>query len=120
VYSSTATLTNTILVSHSVGISITAGNTATINSILWYGTPLTLSQASSTTVLLQNQAYGDPAFAADGYHLTPASAAISAGVPIELWPDIDHQPRRDPPDVGADEYWAPGALQHIYLPLVSR
>ena len=40
---STVALTNTILVSHSVGISVTGGNTVTVNSILWYGTPITVS-----------------------------------------------------------------------------
>ncbi len=119
-YSSTASLTNTILVSHSVGLSLTTGNTATINGILWYATPITLSQANSTTAIIQNQVEGDPAFDVDGYHLTAASLAIGAGVPTGPWSDIDNEPRRNPPDLGADEYWAPGALQKIYLPLVLR
>ncbi len=120
VYASTTALTNTILVSHSVGMSVTAGNTATINGVLWYTSPITISQANSATVLVQNQVYGDPAFASDGYHLTAVSAAITAGVPAGLWPDIDDEPRRDPPDLGVDEYWAPGALQKVYLPIVFR
>ena len=119
-YSSTAALTNTILVSHSVGLSLTTGNTATLNGILWFATPITLSQANSTTAMIQDQIEGDPAFDADGYHLTAASQAISAGVSAGPWPDIDHEPRRSPPDLGADEYWALGALQKIYLPLVLR
>jgi len=119
-YSSTASLTNTILVSHSVGLSLTTGNTATINGVLWYATPITLSQANSTTAIIHDQVEGDPAFDIDGYHLTAASLAISAGVPTGPSSDIDTEPRRNPPDLGADEYWAPGALQKIYLPLVLR
>ncbi len=33
---------------------------------------------------------------------------------------MDREPRFGLPDLGADEYWAPGALQSIYLPLVVR
>jgi parallel beta-helix repeat protein len=33
---STVALTNTILVSHTVGITVTAGNTAILNGVLWY------------------------------------------------------------------------------------
>ena len=119
-YSSTTALTDTILVSHSVGISLTTGNTATINGILWSATPITLSQANSTTAIVHNQVEGDPAFDVDGFHLTAASPAIGAGVSTGSWPDIDHEPRRSPPDLGADEYWAPGALQKVYLPLILR
>ena len=120
VYASTTALTNTILVSHSIGISVTAGNTATINGVLWYTAPITISSANSATVLVQNQVYGDPAFARDGYHLTAVSAAIAAGVSAGLWPDIDDEPRRHPPDLGVDEYWAPGALKKVYLPIILR
>jgi hypothetical protein len=35
--------------------------------------------------------------------------------------DIDHHPRPyQEPDIGADEYWPPGALKFIYLPIVTR
>ena len=35
--------------------------------------------------------------------------------------DIDLDPRPYlTPDLGADEYWPPGALKYIYLPLVVR
>jgi hypothetical protein len=54
-------LTNTILTSHTVGISVTGGNTVTMNAVLWYGTPVTVSQATTATVIMQNQHLGDPA-----------------------------------------------------------
>jgi hypothetical protein len=33
--------------------------------------------------------------------------------------DVDHEPRPyQTPDLGADEYWPPGALKRAYLPVV--
>jgi fibronectin-binding autotransporter adhesin len=117
-YQSIVELTNTILVSHSVGISVTGGNTATVNGILWYGTPITLSQSITATTVVQDQYNGDPRFAADGYHLTSGSAAIDRGVAAGVATDMDGQsrPQNLVPDIGADEY--PG--WHIYLPVVMR
>jgi len=104
---STVTMTNTILVSHTVGISVAGGNTVTVNDVLWYGTPITVSQATTATVTLQNEHWGNPAFAADGYHITPASAALDAGVSAGVASDIDGEARPfgAAPDLGADE-WA--------------
>ncbi len=115
-YASVA-LTNTILVSHSVAISITGGNTVTVNSVLWHNTPITVSQSTTATVSVQNQRTGDPAFAADGYHLTIGSAAIDNGVDAGVVTDIDDEPRPASVgyDLGADEIW-----HSIYLPLISR
>jgi hypothetical protein len=73
VFSSVA-LTNTIVATHSAGIEVTDGNTVTVNSILWHSAPLPVSQTSGAVVSLQNQTTGDPAFAADDYHLTYGSA----------------------------------------------
>jgi hypothetical protein len=106
---STVALTNTILVSHSVGISVTSGNTATINSILWDATtPITVSQTAAS-VTVQNELTGDPAFAADGYHLTFDSAAVDAAVDDGVYKDIDgylDRPYGAAPDLGADELFA--------------
>ena len=104
---STVTMTNTILVIHTVGISVTGGNTVTVNDVLWYGTPITVSQATTATVTLQDEHWGNPAFAADGYHITPASAALDAGVSAGVASDIDGEARPfgAAPDLGADE-WA--------------
>ncbi len=101
-----AELTNTILVSHAVGIRITGGNTATVNSVLWFGTPTTISRAITATVTTQNQRQGDPAFAADGYHLTAVSAAIDWGMNAGVMTDIDGDPRPvgSGYDLGADEF----------------
>jgi len=106
---STVALTNTILVSHSVGISVTGGNTAMVNGILWDNdTPITVSWSITAAVIVQNQHIGDPAFATDGYHLTVDSAAIDHGVAsaASVTTDIDGQPRPMGAgyDLGADEF----------------
>lgn len=117
---STMMLTNTILADHSVGISVTGGNTVMVNGVLWHNTPITISQSPTATVAVQNQLTGDPAFAPDGYHLTAGSAAVDKGVDAGVTTDIDGDPRPAPagthPDLGADEI----SQQRVYLPLVIR
>jgi hypothetical protein len=113
---STVALTNTILVSHTIGITVTGGNTVTVNGILWHGTPITVSQAITATVTVQNQHQGDPRFDADGYHLRLGSAAIDKGVDAGVTTDIDGAPRDSMPDLGADEWAGPG----IYLPIILK
>jgi hypothetical protein len=111
-------ITNTIIVSQSVGISLTAGSSAAIDGILWYTTPVTVSQ-SGATMTIQNQYQGDPAFAPDGYHLTAGSAAIDKGLPAGVLTDIDGQPRSTTvPDLGADEYWPAGSPRYNFLPFL--
>ena len=110
-------LTNTILVDHAVGISVTGGSTVTVQAVLWYNTPITVSQSTTATVTVQNQHTGDPAFTMDGYHLTRPSAAIDMGVEVDVPFDIDGdlRPAGAGYDLGADELWF-----KIYLPLVLR
>lgn len=112
---SNVTLTNVILVNQTVGITTTAGNTTTLNGVLWYSNGTNYGGAGSTTV--QNVTTGDPAFAADGYHLTRHSAAIDQGINSGVTTDIDGDPRPMGAgyDLGADEY-----RFIVYLPLVIR
>jgi parallel beta-helix repeat protein len=113
---STIWMTNTILVSHTVGIRITSGNTVTVDGILWHQTPITTSAGTTASVSVKGQRTGDPAFAVDGYHLTIGSAAIDAGVDAGVLIDVDGDRRPvGRPDLGADE-WA----VRVYLPLVLR
>jgi len=107
---------NAILVSHSVGIHVTDGNTVIVDGVLWYNTPIALSKGPAAGAAITHQVIGDPLFAADGYHLTPGSAAIGRGVPTSLQVDIDNEVRPLAPALGADEYWADKA----YLPLILR
>ena len=115
-----AALTNTILVSHTFGISVTAGSSATLNGILWFDNGANTGGAGAFSIT--NATTGNPAFAADGFHLTSASAAaIDKGVNAGVTTDIDGEPRLGhTPDLGADEYWPPGALRRLYLPLILR
>lgn len=116
-YASSATLTNTLLVSHSVGISITGGNAITVDGILWYGTPFTVSHSTNADVTVLNQHVGNPAFGPDGFHLTADSGAIDHGTNTRLAADIDGEPRPGGSgyDLGADEFWF-----RISLPTIVR
>ena len=112
--SSVVTMTNTILVSHTPGISVTGGNTLTIDSILWHNTPITLSKATTASVTILNEYEGDPCFDVDGYHLLGDSAALNRGIVAGVTVDIDNQARDANPDLGADER----VLETIPLPII--
>jgi hypothetical protein len=122
---STVVMANTILVGHSVGISVTDGNTAAVNGVLWHNVPVTVSWSAGATVVVQSEHTGDPAFLADGYHLGPTSAAIDVGVAAGVLNDVDGDLRPvdgdldgvAAMDLGADEArW----LWRISLPLVQK
>jgi parallel beta-helix repeat protein len=100
-------LTNTILVSHSVGIRVTEGNTVTADGVLWHNTPTTLSVDYPSTWAVSHELTGDPGFRDDGYHITPESDAVDNGVPANVFIDLDRnaRPFGVAPDLGADE-WA--------------
>ena len=126
---STIALTNTILVSHSVGIRIAAGNTAILEATLWgdgawaNGTDWAGSGNIFTGTV---NVWGDPAFVSpdDGdYHITAVSAARDAGVDAGVTDDIDGDPRPQGGgyDLGADEFLSAAPGDHkIYLPLIMR
>jgi len=112
--SSTVAMTNTVLVSHTVGITVTAGNTAILNGVLWYSN--TINYGGEGTITVTNEYTGDPAFGVDGYHLTFLSEAIDRGVDVEVEDDIDGHPRPQGRgyDLGADE------VNCLYLPVILR
>lgn len=124
---SAVTLTNTILVSHTVGITVLAGDTATLQGTLW-GTGAWANDADwggAGTILTGTiNVFDDPAFVnpdTGDYHIGSTSAAINAAVNAGVNTDIDNQPRPyQTPDLGADEYWPPGTLKYVYLPIVLR
>lgn len=113
---STVRMTNTIIVSQTVGISVTSESALFVNSVLWHNTPITITAKPVTTVTIHNQFNGDPKLSSDNYHLSSNSAAIGLGIESGTRRDIDRQPRHSPPDLGSDEYWY--SLTNFYLPLI--
>jgi parallel beta-helix repeat protein len=121
---SAVALTNTILVSHTVGITVSTDNTAILNGVLWYSN--TINHDGEGTITVTHEYTGNPAFATDGYHLTAFSEAIDKDVEdAGVKDDIDGEPRPLDgdfdglaiPDIGADEFYKPGL---IFLPLILK
>jgi parallel beta-helix repeat protein len=116
-------LTNTILVSHTVGITAAVGNTVTLDSVLWYNN--TQNTGGGGTISVTRAYTGNPAFVnPDGgdYHIGPGSAAVNAGIDAGVTTDIDGDPRPDWCffDIGADELFTGKPCHRLYLPLVMR
>ena len=110
-------LTNTIVASHTWGITNTVPASSIVladHTLFWANT--------DDGIRGVNPVDGDPAFAADGYHLGPGSAAYNRGVDTDVTTDIDGDPRPDScsPDIGADELVTGLACRRIYLPIILR
>jgi uncharacterized repeat protein (TIGR01451 family) len=107
---STVALTNTILVGHKVGITVTARNTATLEATLWgNGNWANDARWGGAATPTHSKDYpGDPAFVdpdAGNYHIGPGSAALEKGIRAGVTVDIDDEQRPDDnPDLGADEF----------------
>jgi hypothetical protein len=121
---STAALTNTILVRHTVGITVAARNTATLEATLW-GTDTWANLADwggAGTILTGTiNLWGDPAFIDPGagdYHIRFGSPAVDAGIEAGVTQDIDGDPRPYGMgyDMGADEF----PIRRLCLPLVLK
>jgi hypothetical protein len=113
---SLVTLTNTILVSHTLGITASASSTITLKGILWFSNG---SNTAGAGIFNRSSEFsGNPIFTFDGYHLGPGSAAIDRGVSTGLTTDIDSESRSLAfPDLGADEIIS---FQPLYLPLILQ
>ena len=110
----TVGMTNTILVSHTVGITVATGSTVTLASTLWYSNTRDWEGAGAILTGALNY-WGDPLFAADGYHLLTGSAAIDRGVSAGVTTDIDGEPRDLAPDLGADEIFSPVPITGVSI-----
>lgn len=115
---------NTVVVSQEVGIYAKGDEVANIvvaDGVLWSGN---ISDTWGTGTFFLSHVYtGTPAFADPlngDYHITAGSAALDRGVSTATGLDIDDEPRFGIADLGADEYWTPGALQRVHLPLVVK
>jgi parallel beta-helix repeat protein len=108
----TVTATDTVLVSHTVGISVSAGNTVTLRGTLWgSGAWANLVDwgGAGTIITGTVNVWGVPVFVdpdSGDYHIGPGSAAIDAGVDAGVLVDMDGEPRPVGMgyDIGADEY----------------
>ncbi|MBN1260883.1 MAG: hypothetical protein JXB35_09405, partial [Anaerolineae bacterium] len=98
-------LTNTILVSHTLGLNVNVGNTATLTGVLWYGN--VTAAAGGGALAVSRAVTGSPHFVSlshNDYHLAEDSAAIDAGVATAIARDCDGEWRDAAPDLGADEW----------------
>ena len=117
-------LWNTIIANQGVGVYVKGDvidNVAVVDGVLWYGNGVDTGGAG--TIFLSHEHNGDPLFvdAAGGdYHIGAGSAAVDNGVAVSVSTDIDGEPRFTLRDLGADEYWAPGALSRLFLSLILR
>lgn len=111
---SNVVLTDTILVSHAVGIYVVGGNTATLEATLW-GTGTWANgrdwAGGGTIVTGTVNVWGNPGFVdpdAGDYHIGLNSAAIDAGLGSGVDADIDGETRPilSGYDIGADELGA--------------
>ena len=120
---STVTLTNTILVSHAVGITVASGNTATLEATLWSsGAWANETDTEGAGVIITGTVNitGDPAFIdpdAGDYHIGPGSAARDMGITTTVSHDIDGDPRPigHGYDLGADEW-----IAYVFLPVIFK
>ncbi len=103
IFTSAATLRDVIVTGQTTGIFVSAGCSANLDGVLWFDNQA--NTGGPGTIVVQHPVSGDPAFAADGYHLTAGSAALDGGIDAGVIADIDGDPR---PlcfayDLGADE-----------------
>ncbi|MBN1877296.1 MAG: right-handed parallel beta-helix repeat-containing protein, partial [Anaerolineae bacterium] len=120
-WNSRVTLRNSIVSSHTTGIytSLWDGGTLNVEGVLWHnnGTDITGTVAGST-----HNVYGDPLFAADGYHLQMGSPAEGNALHTDgFWEDLEGDPRPAGTgyDLGADEITGT-ALQLVVTPSEIR
>ncbi|MFN8595362.1 MAG: choice-of-anchor Q domain-containing protein [Anaerolineae bacterium] len=117
VQAGTVYLTNTLIASHTIGLSNTAG-VVTQDYNLFFGNG---SQTAGAIAGGAHNVSGDPDFVNAGgadYHLRAGSAAIDVGTALGVLIDFegDARPQGNGVDIGYDEV----VLQYIYLPLIVR
>jgi hypothetical protein len=116
------TFTNNIVVSHTVGISVSQESTATVRYTLWDGNGANI--AGPGAISQTHPVTGTPGFARpadDDYHLTVGSAAINAGDPagVPPAPDRDSGSRRRRRHPAPGPGGGPGRLRDARVLAVS-
>ncbi len=112
-------MTNTILVSQTLGIIVSLDSSINLAGTLWYSNAADWG-GEGTIITGTYNYWGEPLFAADGYHLLPGSMAIDHGIFAGVTDDIDGEIRWGIPDLGADELSEPQILLPIFLPVIVR
>ena len=108
-------MTNTILVSYTIGISVALGAEAIFEFTLW-GEGIWANESNwagnGSIITGTNNVRLEPGFIDPSkldYHISPTSEAIDRGTQTAVSIDLDNQPRPNPVmgvvDLGADEYW---------------
>jgi hypothetical protein len=110
---STVTMTNTIVAGHAVGVNVTAGGSAVMDTTLWHSN----GQDWLGNVTHSGDRTADPLLAGDGYHLTELSPAVDQAVNAGVTTDIEgqHRPSGAGYDIGADEF-----MNALHLPVLMR
>lgn len=125
---SAITLTNAIVASHTIGITVSAGSTASLEATLW-GTGLWTNGTdwggAGTLFTGTVNLWGDPGFVAPSvgdYHIGPTSAAVNRGIPAGIDDDVDGELRPDWCfyDIGADELLTGKLCWRVNLPTVLQ
>lgn len=115
---STASFTNTILVSHTIAITVAANNTATLANTLWFGNVINTTGVGALVTGTTNFT-GHPAFIepeAGNYYLSFLSDAIDKGIDAGITVDLEGQQRDAKPDLGADEVFKAS----VYIPTILK
>jgi hypothetical protein len=118
---STITLTNNIIVSHTVGIFLYEPATGEPNRVTASHTLFfdTITNTVGSVITSTGETIGDPLFVnlADlNYHIQRRSPAVDAGIDARVFTDMDGdlRPMGGGPDIGADEWrWL-----RLFLPVV--
>jgi len=117
-------LWNNIITNQLVGIYVkgdVTNNVVISDGILWYEN--NANTGGTGTFFLSHEYTGDPMYvdvAGNNFHIAFDSAAIDHGVLTNINSDFDKEPRFGIADLGADEYWAPGILKRLFLPLLTK
>jgi parallel beta-helix repeat protein len=122
---STLWVANTILLSHTLGISVAGGCSVNLNNTLWGADAWAndMDWGGDGCIVTTVNIHGFPDFVdpSNGdYHIGPASTAIDRGMNAGITTDIDgdSRPVGLAPDIGADEY--PVAIFRQFIPLVLK
>jgi hypothetical protein len=117
-------MTNTILVSHTIGITVDAASLALLDHTLWGADEWAnlTDIGGAGTITSTNAITGTPDFvdpASGDYHIGENSAAIDAGTDAGITEDIDGDPRPLEAgfDIGADEFQR---ILETYLPFLIK